>query len=174
MALWTFGGGILTSAGAADVFIAKFDAGRNHLWSKRRGMRTISMWAALPLNSSGDAFLTGWFAGTLDFGGCAAGGRGGHDVFVVKFDGCSSNHLWSKRLGDADNQYADGIAVDDLGNMVVAGIIYGSADLEAGCARTPARSMSSSRSSMDAATIAGASASEVPTSKPRKRLPWIG
>ena len=32
-----FGGGALTSEGGSDIFVAKFDAYGNHLWSQRFG-----------------------------------------------------------------------------------------------------------------------------------------
>ena len=38
----TFGGATLTSLGGADIFVAKYDAAGNHLWSKRFGDAAIA------------------------------------------------------------------------------------------------------------------------------------
>jgi len=52
----------------------------------------------------------------VDFGGGPLTSAGASDIFLVKF-GPTGTHYWSKRFGDAANQYTDGIAVDPVGNV---------------------------------------------------------
>jgi hypothetical protein len=46
--------------------------------------------------------------------------------------GCSGNHLWSKRFGDAGNQWTEGIATDANGNVLVSGAFEGTVDFGGG------------------------------------------
>jgi hypothetical protein len=90
-----FGGGTLTSAGATDVYLAKFSPTGAHLWSKRFGDSAGQAGSDVTVTSDGNVAVTGVFAGTLGFGGPPLGSAGGSDVFVAKFDP-NGNHLWSK------------------------------------------------------------------------------
>jgi hypothetical protein len=129
-----FGGGPLTSAGSRDIFIARFDGGGNHIWSKCYGDENDQHGISLAVYSSGNFILTGRFIGTVDFGGgplTSAGDSYGSDIFVAKFDP-SSNHLWSQRFGDANNDDAECVAVDGSGNVIVTGLFSGTVDFGGG------------------------------------------
>ena len=127
-----FGGGPLTSAGAEDMFVVKFDVDGNHLWSKRFGDAGIHQAAgSVAVDTWGNVIVTGWFQGAVDFGGGLLTSAGTYDVFVAKFDP-AGNHLWSKRFGDANWQWATDVAVDGAGNLVVAGAFHGIVDFGGG------------------------------------------
>lgn len=79
-----FGGGPLTSAGAYDIFVAKFDSAGNHLWSKRFGDASAQYGQSVAVDPAGNALLTGYFAGTADFGGGPLTSGGANDIFVAK------------------------------------------------------------------------------------------
>ena len=80
-----FGGGALTSAGSGDIFVAKFGSGGAHLWSKRFGDGDYQYGIAVAVDASENAIVTGYFFGTVDFGGGAFTSAGSQDIFVVKF-----------------------------------------------------------------------------------------
>ena len=126
-----FGGGPLTSAGQADIFLAKFDPAGNHLWSKRFGDATDQFPRSVAVDGSGNAFLTGYFTGSVDFGGGPLTSAGLEDIFLAKFDPAGT-HLWSKRFGDANSQIGQGVAVDGLGNVFLTGYFSGSVDFGGG------------------------------------------
>lgn len=44
----------------------------------------------------------------------------------------AGKHLWSRRCGDADSQFARAIATDAFGNTIVAGYFYGTVDFGGG------------------------------------------
>ncbi|WP_437675794.1 hypothetical protein [Sorangium sp. So ce131] len=52
------------------------------------------------------------------------------DIFVTKLD-ADGAHVWSKLFGDEDDQWGVRTAVDSEGNVVVAGVGYGSVPLDA-------------------------------------------
>ncbi len=129
-----FGGGSLTSAGGADVLVAKLDLDGNHLWSKRFGDAEDQLALSGATDSAGNVVLAGSMFGTVSFGGADlksnGGGKGMGDVFVAKLD-ASGNHLWSKRFGDKSGQSARA-ALDAQGNIFVAGHMGGTIDLGGG------------------------------------------
>ncbi|MCH7666561.1 MAG: hypothetical protein IH936_11615, partial [Acidobacteria bacterium] len=49
-----FGGGPRTSAGSSDIFVAKYDAGGNHLWSQRFGDTGPDVGHAIAIDGSGN------------------------------------------------------------------------------------------------------------------------
>lgn len=126
-----FGGGTLTSAGGLDAFVARFDALGNHLWSRTFGDASAQAGNGVAVDGSGDVFLTGYFEGTVSFGGGALASAGTQDVFVVRLD-ADGNHVWSKRFGNASDQRGAGIAVVASGGLVTIGTLYGSIDFGGG------------------------------------------
>lgn len=134
-----FGGGELTSAGSADVFVAKFDSAGAHLWSKRFGDGNFQSANAVAVDASGNVIVTGSFSGTIDFGGGALTSAGNFDIFVAKF-GSDGTHIWSKRFGDWDNQEPYAVAVDAAGNVIITGYFESYVDFGGGpleCAGAP-------------------------------------
>jgi hypothetical protein len=126
-----FGGGVLTSAGQRDFFVAKLGPDGSHIWSKRFGDASDQYDPALAVDVWGDVIVVGGFEGTIDFGGGALTHAGGGDVFVAKF-GPGGVHLWSKRFGDGDVQKANAVAVDATGNVVITGILRGTTNFGGG------------------------------------------
>lgn len=129
-----FGGGPLTCAGNGDIFVAKFDADGNHLWSQRFGDEKWERSDDVALDGSGNVFVTGSFDGTVDFGGGPLTSAGSLDIFVVKFD-AGGNHLWSRRFGDfgdTTSGFDESVAVDGSGNVYITGPFSGTMDFGGG------------------------------------------
>lgn len=126
-----FGGVSLTSAGAWDTFVAKFNASGNHIWSKRFGDASAQAGRSLVADAFGNVIAAGVFAGTVNFGGGSLTSAGQNDIFLVKLN-AFGNHLWSKRFGDADNQDVFSVAVDTAGNVFITGFIQGATDFGGG------------------------------------------
>jgi len=132
-----FGGGGLTSVGRYDrhdIFVAKFSgANGSHLWSKRFGSADFfDAGVGTAVDSSGNVVVTGWFTGTVDFGGENLTSAGIDDVFVAQFSGADGSHLWSKRFGSTGNDEGLGVAVDGSGNVLVTGYFTGTVDFAGG------------------------------------------
>jgi hypothetical protein len=126
-----FGGGPLTSAGENDIFVAKFDAGGNHVWSQRFGDASSQTGRSVAVDGSRNVIIKGYFWGTVEFGGGPLTSAGSHDIFVAKFD-AGGNHVWSQRFGEASNQRGVSVAVGGSGNVIVTGHFWGTVDFGAG------------------------------------------
>jgi hypothetical protein len=126
-----FGGGPLAGAGT-DIYIAKFDPLGNHLWSKRFGDAGIQVARGIAVDMATDrVVITGYFAGSVDFGGGALTSKGSWDIFVAKFDG-DGTHVWSKAFGDADSQTGEAVAVQSSGEVAITGTFYGTVNFGLG------------------------------------------
>jgi len=118
-----FGGGVLSSAGNEDVFLAEFDADGQHLWSRRFGDADSQQGVAVGVDDAGDIYLLGWMRGTVNFGGLDLTGPGNEDVFLAKFD-TDGGHLWSQVYGGTDNDRPEGLAVTSYGDVAITGFIH--------------------------------------------------
>ncbi len=129
-------GGILSTTGKLDVFLAKYDAGGGFLWAKAMGGSSNDYGQDVAIDGSGNIYLAGYFMGTADFN---PGGNGGtlikttttyRDVFLAKYD-TSGNFLWVKATAGSD---AEGwkVAVDRSSNAYLAGYFSTTTDFNPG------------------------------------------
>jgi hypothetical protein len=118
-----FGGGRLGGGFLPAVFVVKFDANGDHLWSQIFG-DSGARGQGIAVDGAGNVLVAGEFLGTVDFGGGSLISAGSFDIFVAKFDP-SGTPLWSKRFGDIDSDRGWGIAVDGTENVVVTGEFEG-------------------------------------------------
>jgi hypothetical protein len=129
-----FGGGAQTSAGLRDIFLAQYSGSTgSQLWSKRFGASGNDQGMSAVVDASGNIVVVGNFEGGVDFGGGTLTSAGGTDIFVAKFTSGGA-FVWAKRFGTANPDFADGVAVDSSGNVIVLGrftgtINFGGADL---------------------------------------------
>jgi hypothetical protein len=127
-----FGGGSLTSAGAEDIALLKYNSTGSFLWSRRIGGASNDMVRGLAVDATTGEFVTaGYFAGSVDFGGGTLASAGGNDAFVARYDS-SGGHTWSRRWGSTAEDKAYGVAVDRLGDVVVTGMFTNNVDFGGG------------------------------------------
>ena len=82
-----FGSGIyLTSSGANDIFLAKYNIGGNIVWAKRWGNTGNDKALSVAVSENGDCFITGYFSETISFGGTQLSSSGGRDIFIAKIN----------------------------------------------------------------------------------------
>jgi len=74
-------------------------------------------------DSSGNVYVAGVTYGGLDWNTSA----GANDLFVVKYNSNGTKE-WTKQLGSASSDYANGVATDSSGNVYVTGDTYGGLD----------------------------------------------
>lgn len=116
-----FGGGQLTAGGSGDIVVAKFDSDGNHLWSEVFGGKDPERAERVAIANNDDVILTGTFTSNLDFGGGTFFNEGERDAFVLRLDGDTGAHVFSRQIGGSGDDYGFGVDVDDDGHIVIAG-----------------------------------------------------
>ncbi len=126
-----FGGADLVSAGANDIFVARYNASGTHLWSKRFGGTSNDLANGVATDNSGNVVVTGQFQNTVNFGGVDLVSAGGTDIFLAKYNS-GGTHQWSQRLGSTGGDIANAVAMDGSGNAVMTGTFQGTVDFGGG------------------------------------------
>jgi len=128
-----FGGGVVSSVGGQDIFVAKYTATGAYLWSKQMGSVADDYANALSVDRNGNIVVTGSFNYSVNFGGGAlnSSNPGFSDIFVVEYSATGA-HQWSKRFGDTGNDAGYGVTLDATGNTIVTGSFVGSVDFGGG------------------------------------------
>ncbi len=114
-----FGGGPLFSAGAQDIYLAKFGPDGTHLWSKSFPGVATDRPGTVDVDPAGNIFTCGTHSGPLDLGGGELTWSG-TDVYIAKYDS-SGNHLWSATYGTQSPLIGVAIGADADGNVFVGG-----------------------------------------------------
>lgn len=112
----------------SDIFIAKLSAnGSSLLFSTYFGGTNLDYGMAITLDSNGIICVTGITESSdfpiMDTYNSSYHG-GGYDIFVAKFSSNGSKLLYSTCIGGSTTDYGWAIAVDNNGNIYVAGYTY--------------------------------------------------
>lgn len=119
-------GTTLTSAGGADVFLARLDPESKMLWCKSFGDGDDQQATGVAIAPGGDVVVVGSFSGSINFGDGLHSTGGGPPIllFVARFNP-SGDVLWSAAFGNKGYARATGVAVDAGGNTFVSGFFSG-------------------------------------------------
>jgi hypothetical protein len=126
-----FGGGNLVSAGDTDIFVAKYNSDGAHKWSQRFGSTGSEVGFSAAVDASDNVFVTGFFNGTVNFGGGNLVSAGSDDIFLAKYNEVGV-HQWSQRFGSATSDAGRCVAVDASGNVLVTGNFTGTVNFGGG------------------------------------------
>lgn len=137
----------LTSNGALDTYLTKSTSEGNLIWAKNFGGISDDVPSEVAVNQDGNIYITGTFKGTADFdpnaGTLNLTSAGQEDVFILKVlsDGSLS---WAKRIGGAEMDYGNAIAVDEFdGSVFVVGTYRSTVDFNPGAGIQNATSIGS-------------------------------
>jgi hypothetical protein len=120
------------SHGGTDGLVAKFGPDGDLLWSARYGETDHQNPVAATIDGAGNLYLTGYFAGEIDFGGGPLSATtGSNDLFVAKLDPDGA-HLWSKSFVGLEDQIGQAVAVDSAGAIYLVGYFAGEVDFGQG------------------------------------------
>jgi hypothetical protein len=123
----------LYSLGVNDIFLAKYNASGNEVWSKRIGGNNpmnFDEWAGQIVidNANNCLYLSGTFYGSLTIDSYTIYSSGGLDMFLAKFD-LNGNCLWLKRAGSPLEDLLGTVSVDPNGNIYWTGYFHYTAGL---------------------------------------------
>ena len=126
-----FGGGNVTSAGSADFFVLKLNSSGTFQWVNTYGGSAFDVGQDITVDSSGNSYITGYFEGTVDFGGGNVTSAGAADIFILKLNS-SGTFQWVNTYGGTSTDVGQGIAVDSSGNSYITGSFQGTVDFGSG------------------------------------------
>lgn len=109
--------------GGRDAFLAKYDADGNNQWIQPISSTDDDTATSVAVDRNGNIVVAGYTFGNLD----GQTNAGFADAFVARYDS-TGNKLWTQLLGSPAYDYALGVAVDDDGNITVAGHTFGNLD----------------------------------------------
>ncbi|MCB0408607.1 MAG: SBBP repeat-containing protein [Flavobacteriales bacterium] len=126
----------LTSAGAEDIFLAKYDANGNYLWAINAGSIDGSNFGyGVVTDPSGNVYISGQFFGTVDFDPSgftnSLTSNGSADIFVAKYDS-NGNYDWAFNIGSTGGDFAKNMSVDQNGAIYITGNFNGMVDFNPG------------------------------------------
>jgi hypothetical protein len=141
------GGGPFKAEGQYDGFIAKFNPSGKLLWSQHLKPTQITWDAgiekptgplyvdhlAFSVDLSGNVFIAGISAGSIDFGGQKVD-LNANSAFMARYDS-QGKLLWARRIGGQsafDSFKIASIAAAPTGNLVLCGTFSGNLDLGGG------------------------------------------
>ena len=117
------------------IFLSKFDSSGNLNWARTWDGNGWDKYYPVAVDGSGNAYVTGWFQGTIDFDPGPSvdnhTSNGHYDICLSKFDS-TGNFKWTRTLGGIEWDYGHGVAVDGLGNAYVTGCFSGTVDFDPG------------------------------------------
>ena len=106
---------------ARDIFFERYDAAGVLQWQQLPTGPSSDAGMAAASDTNGNAYFTGWFTGTVNFGTTNMTAAGSlRDIFVARFDRAGTL-LWIRQIGGVNADEGKGIGVDTNGNVYVGG-----------------------------------------------------
>ena len=125
----------LSSAGSNDIFVSKLTSAGSFVWARCMGSSGNDVCSNVVVDQQGGVFLSGWFAGTVDFdpGSAVATltSAGGRDIVVAKLDS-AGNAVFARRMGGTAEDDGTALALEASGDVYVVGQFAGTADFDPG------------------------------------------
>lgn len=107
---------VADNAGASDLFVMAFDADGKDRWTQQLGGEEYDSATAIGVDGCGNVFVTGYTYGTLT----ERVSEGAYDAALIKFTD-EGEQVWLEQFGGGGSDVAYALAIDDEGNVFVAG-----------------------------------------------------
>lgn len=116
----------LASGGLFNIYLASFDQCGYLQWAvQTRGFDNKV--ESICLDRDGNIIMVGHFYNTIEFlpSGPVLTSNGLSDAFVAKFSAGDGKCLWACKIGEIREDYATGVAADDMNRIFIFGHYYG-------------------------------------------------
>ncbi|RYE17066.1 MAG: T9SS type A sorting domain-containing protein [Sphingobacteriales bacterium] len=97
----------------------------NYEWVETEGSEFGDGGMDVVADLDANSFVTGYFAGTVQFGNTLLTSQGDQDIFIAKYDS-DGNVIWANSAGSPEGaDVGESIALDDAGNVYITGRFNG-------------------------------------------------
>ncbi len=122
-------GRTMRAHGALDIFLAKFDSEGTMLWAMGAGGEGYDRGYDVAVDGDNNPVITGFFEGSVDFGGSTLNSQGQSDIFVAKVDPLG-NPLWARSAGGSSSDCAYGISITQMDEITITGYFRSQAQFD--------------------------------------------
>jgi len=123
-----FGNDSVVYAGPQNMYLAKYNPATGFSWAVAPVLCQQVQGEALAIDDQNNIYVTGYFAGTIDFGSGYHFTSSYISTFIAKYSS-SGTLVWVKRVG-GENNNPRSIATDAEGNIIIAGQFQGDISYE--------------------------------------------
>ncbi|NER52430.1 MAG: hypothetical protein F6J92_38495, partial [Symploca sp. SIO1A3] len=102
--------------GIYDAWVAKYDSQGNEVWKEQLGSSEYDEASGIAVDNAGNVYLTGITDGSID----QQSGVSDRDAWVAMYNS-AGDEQWIQQLPSPNSDYANGIAVDNAGNIYLTG-----------------------------------------------------
>jgi hypothetical protein len=118
----TIGTATLSNQGGADIYLTAFATADGALtWARPFGGADEDLPADIDASGTGPLAVVGTYKMTVNFGGGVRPNGGKKDLFVVAVDRATGMYLWDRTFGGNSDDFAQRVAVGDMGEVIVVG-----------------------------------------------------
>ncbi len=125
------GQGPITSAGANDIFLARYNSDGSLRWARRFGDALDQESVAVEVDGAGNIVIVGTFAGSFDFDGEYLVNAGGDDAFIARLTP-TGDRVWTRSFGTAAAENAFSLALSPEGAPVLSVRLGAAVDIGGG------------------------------------------
>jgi hypothetical protein len=126
---------VKSSNGEGDISLSLFDPDNAFLWTKTIGGSGDDWGYSIVADSDGNIYITGMFAGTVDFdpetGIDNKISAGSSDIFLTKFNSDGS-YAWTKTIGGSSSDISYSATIDPSDNVYITGMFSETVDFDPG------------------------------------------
>lgn len=120
----TFGPDALSSQGAREIFVAKFDSTGKCIWGRQAQGSFYNMGYALASDAQGNSVITGYISSATAFGQQVIGSNEFTTAFLARFD-ASGSCQWAQTATGTGYVTGNGVAAGNDGTIYLIGRGYG-------------------------------------------------
>ena len=122
----TFGSDIINNSGADNIFLARYDSSGNVLWAEGAGGASDDEGNSVYADQFGNVYIAGYYTSpNCLFASDTLTNAGIYQkLFLVKYD-TIGNVLWVKTSAGTNNDNANSVTVDVLGDVYITGAFKG-------------------------------------------------
>ncbi len=128
---------ILTSKGAEDIYLAKYDTSGRYVWAKSMGGTSYDRGLSV-ICANGNVYLQGVFKDTVDFDpaetttNLVSDKGNGVDIFISRYD-LNGHYLWAGSFtGTGVPNLGKAVCVDKANNLYCTGVFQRDIDMDPG------------------------------------------